>query len=629
MIVGTAGHIDHGKTTLVKALTGVDCDRLKEEKARGITLDLGYAYTPLPTGGVLGFIDVPGHEKLIHNMLAGATGIDFALLVVAADDGPMPQTREHLEIVELLGIRQGAVALTKIDAVAPERVAAARAAIAELLAPTDLAGAPIFPVAATSGAGVAELRAHLDAAAATLGERQAAGGFRLAVDRCFTLGGIGTVVTGTAFSGRVAVGDTLLVSPPGKAVRVRSLRVQDRPAEAGQAGQRIALALAGVEKSDIERGMWVLAPGLHAPLRRFDAHVRVLAGQPPLKHWTPVHLHLGAADVPARVALLAGDEIAPGGTGWVQILADRDIGALAGDRFILRDASARRTVGGGQVLDIFPPSRQRRTPERLTQLAALADPDPAIALRLAAERQPAGVDLSRYGCNRNLDAFVLATALGLTVVGATAFAPARWGELRARILAALAAEHERAPDLAGVERDRLRRLTLPTLERPAFDALLGELLAEGAVAQAGAWLHLPQHRVQLAPADRDLWQVLEPLLAAAPYAPPRVRDIAKATGIAEETVRALLKRVARIGEAYPVAHDHYFTAAAVADLARRVAALAARDGTVRAAALRDDIGGGRKVAIHILEFFDRIGYTRRVRDQHRLRGEAGRAAWFG
>ena len=623
MIVGTAGHIDHGKTTLVKALTGVDCDRLKEEKARGITLDLGYAYAPLPNGETLGFVDVPGHEKLVHNMLAGATGIDFALLVVAADDGPMPQTREHLEIVELLGIRLGAVALTKIDIVAVDRQKQAKTEIAEMLAGTALADAPVFPVCAASGEGLAALQAHLQAAAAALGQRPTTGGFRLAIDRCFTLSGAGTVVTGTAFSGQVRVGDMLTVSPLGKTVRVRSLRVQDTPAESGQAGQRIALALAGIEKAEVQRGQWVIAPALHAPIRRFDARLRVLAGQPALKHWTPVHLHLGAIDVPARVALLGVDEIAPVSENLAQITVDRDIGTLAGDRFILRDASARHTIGGGTVLDIFPPARKKRSPERLAMLAALADPDPAVALRLAAEQQVAGVDLPPHALNRNLPAAALEALcqrLELKRVGDLAFAPARWQDLEVRLLAALAAEHERAPDMPGVERDRLRRLTLPTLSRPAFDALLAAPLANGRIAQTHAWLHLPEHRVQLAAADRDLWQTLKPLLDAAPYGPPRVRDVAKATGIAEDTVRALFKRVARFGEAYPVAHDHYFTAEAVADLARRVAALNARDGHARAAPLRDEIGGGRKVAIHILEFFDRIGYTRRVRDTHILRG---------
>ena len=618
MIIGTAGHIDHGKTTLVKALTGVDCDRLKEEKARGITVDLGYAYTP-----ALGFIDVPGHEKLIHNMLAGATGIDFALLVIAADDGPMPQTREHLDIIELLGIRQGAVALTKIDACPAGRVAAAGQEVRALLAGTALAEAPIFPVAAVDGTGIPALKSHLETAAAAAGQRAGRGGFRLAVDRAFTLTGVGTVVTGTAFAGSVAVGDSLLLSPVKRPLRVRSLRAQDTPAETGRTGQRIALALAGIEKAEVERGMWVLAPALHRPLRRFDARLRVLPGQPALKHWTQVHLHLGASDVPARVALLGSTEIAPGGEAWAQLHVDRDIGALAGDRFILRDAAARHTIAGGTVLDIDPPSRRKSSPERLSMLAALADPDPAVALDLAARLQPAGVDLNAYALNRNLDAAEMAgicQRLELRVVGDTAFPAAGWQTLGERLLAALAAEHERAPDLTGVERDRLRRLTLPTLSRPAFDALLGELLAAGRVAQSNAWLHLPEHRVELAGADRELWQTLRPLLAAEPCNPPRVRDVAKATGIAEDTVRQLFKRVARYGEAWPVAHDHYFTAEAVATLARHVAALNECDGSARAAPLRDLIGGGRKVAIHILEFFDRIGYTRRVRDAHVLRG---------
>lgn len=618
MIIGTAGHIDHGKTTLVKALTGVDCDRLKEEKARGITVDLGYAYTEK-----LGFIDVPGHEKLIHNMLAGATGIDFALLVIAADDGPMPQTREHLEIVELLGIQRGAVALTKIDVATVNRKNEAKTEIAELLAGTALADAPIFPVAAVSGDGIADLRAHLEAAAAAQGERQAAGGFRLAIDRCFTLSGAGTVITGTAFAGSVKVGDQLLLTPPNKPVRVRSLRVQDAPAESGHAGHRIALALSGIEKSEVERGQWIVAPGLHAPVRRFDAKIRVLSGQPALKHWTQVHLHLGAEDVPARIALLGADEIAPGFENWAQIAVDREIGTLAGDRFILRDAAARHTIGGGIVLDIFPPSRKKSSPERLAMLVAQADANLATALQLAAEQQPAGVDLATHALNRNIDAGTLnalCQQLKLKVVGATAFAPSRWQELEARLLAAIAAEHERAPDLTGVERDRLRRLTLPTLSRPAFDALLATPLAAGRIAQTNAWLHLPEHRVQLAAADRELWQTLKPLLAGEPYAPPRVRDIAKASGVGEDAVRTLFKRIARHGDAWPVAHDHFFTAEAVAELAGQVAALNQRDGCARAASLRDEIGGGRKVAIHILEFFDRIGYTRRVRDTHVLRG---------
>jgi len=622
MIVGTAGHIDHGKTTLVKALTGVDTDRLPEEKARGITLDLGYAYAD---GGRLGYVDVPGHERLVHNMLAGATGIDFLLLAVAADDGPMPQTREHLAIASLLGLDHGVVALTKTDAVTPKRLAEAHAEVAALLAATPLAQAPLFAVAATRGDGVDALHAHLLARAAALGERQTQGSFRLAIDRVFTLPGVGLVVTGTAFAGHIAVGDKLTVTPPNLPVRVRALHVQDRPAQEGQAGQRIAINLAGdIEKSDLARGMWVVAPHLHLPTQRFQCEVRTLE---PLRHWQSVHVHLGAADVTARLALLEGEALAAGGTMLAEIVLDKPIGALGRDRFILRDQSATRTLGGGRVLDIFPPTRHKRAPERLSLLRLLGDDDPAAALHAALERQAAGVDLDRYALNRNLDdAVALWQALGLTVIDAAAtrigFAAAGWSQLSARLLAALAVEHERAADMIGVERDRLRRLTLPTLARGAFDRLVAELLAAGKLAQTGGWLHLPRHRATLAATDIAVWQALRPLLDATPLQPPRVRDMARDTGSDEETVRSLMKRVARVGLVYPVAHDHYFTAAAVAQAAAHVDALCARDGAACAAALRDIIGGGRKLAIHILEFFDRVGYTRRVRDAH-VRREPG------
>jgi selenocysteine-specific elongation factor len=639
MIIGTAGHIDHGKTTLVKALTGVDADRLPEEKARGITLDLGYAYAPLADGSVLGFVDVPGHEKLIHNMLAGATGIDYVLLVVAADDGPMPQTREHLELLGLLGLDRGAVALTKCDVMDAARIAAARGEVEALLAGTPLEGSPLFAVSATTGEGVAALRAHLEATAAGHTRRDAAGRFRLAIDRCFTLSGIGTVVTGTAFSGKVGAGDTAIICPAGGAgykARVKSLHVQDRPAPSGQAGDRCALALTGdFEKKDIERGMWLVDPAAARPLIRFQAEIRVPAMQAALKHWTPVHVHLGAADITGRVALLEGDLLAPGASALAEILLDRATLAVRGDRFVLRDASARHSIGGGRVLDCFPPSRHKRSPARLALLAALTDDDPAVSLNLLAGQAVAGVDLDRFTANWNLTADAAADlwrVAGLRVIAAgeqqLGFTAGGWQALGEKLLAALAAEHARAPDMVGVERERLRRLTMPTLERAAFDALVAELLAAGRLAAARAWLHLPEHQASLAAGDRDLFAVLKPLLDAQPHGPPRVRDIARASGTAEDTVRQLFRRIARAGELYPVAHDHYFTADAVAGLAAIVAELNAEKGAARAADLRDRIGGGRKVAIHILEFFDRIGYTRRVRDEHILRGSGASHAWL-
>jgi selenocysteine-specific elongation factor len=373
MIVGTAGHIDHGKTSLVRALTGVDTDRLKEEKARGITIELGYAYTPLPDGEVLGFVDVPGHERLVHTMVAGVGGIDFALLVVAADDGVMPQTREHLAILELLGITRGAVALTKIDRVDDERIRAVTAQIAAALATTALSNAPLFPLTATAldNPGVAALRAHLHTAAASCPRRAEDGFFRLAVDRVFTLPGRGTVATGTARAGRVQVGDTLAVMPVGTLVRVRSIHAQNRDTGIGRAGERCALNLVGIEKTALARGDWLADPQALVPSTRLDVHFRRLADGRVLANGAPLHIHIGTTHRVARMVLLEGDRLNAAASARVQLVFAAPICASAGDAFIARDAQALHTIGGGVVIDPCAPARRRRSPERLAYLDSI------------------------------------------------------------------------------------------------------------------------------------------------------------------------------------------------------------------------------------------------------------------
>lgn len=630
MIIGTAGHIDHGKTALVKALTGVDADRLKEEKARGITIDLGYAYTPLPDGDTLGFVDVPGHERFIHNMLAGATGIDFALLIVAADDGPMPQTVEHLQILDLLGITRGAVALTKIDRVSPERLAQAAGETAELLRGAALAAAPIFPVCAIDGAGLADLRAYLETAAAAVEAKAIRGGFRLAVDRGFSVVGAGTVVTGTVFSGRVKVGERLRVSPSGRTVRVRGIHAQNRPADAGCAGQRCALNLADIDKREVRRGDWIVAPELDRATFRLDVRLKLLAAEArPLRSGTPVHVHLGAAHTTGRVALLADAALEPGGSAYAQLVLDRAVGAAWGDRCVLRDASAQRTLAGGRVLDSQPPQRGRRTPQRLAVLAAWERDDPAERLEAVLAAAPDGVDLEAYALNANLSAAEvedLCRAVPLhRVEGAhpVAFAPAHWEGLRRAALDALALAHATAPDSLGLNAEQLRLRTAPRLDRAAFANSLAEWLEAGICARTGAWWHKPGHAIALSAADEDLWLRIAPRLAEQPFQPPRVRDIARAEGLEEAAVRQLLQRVARTGRVYKVAQDHYFERGAVAALAAIARALIAEypEAGIAAAEFRDAIGTGRKLAIQILEFFDRVGLTRRVRDAHRLRDE--------
>ncbi len=631
MIVGTAGHIDHGKTSLVKALTGINADRLKEEKERGITIDLGFAYAPLSNGEILGFVDVPGHERLVHNMLAGATGIDYVLLVIAADDGPMPQTREHLAILDLLGLVRGAVVLTKIDCVPPERIAAVTSEIGSLLHGTGLAQSPVFQVSAISGEGVPSLRDYLEQAALALPAKSTAGYFRMTVDRAFTLAGTGTVVTGTVCSGTAHVGDRLLVAPSGIEVRVRNIHAQNRQSANAGVGQRCALNIAGTqfEKDDVHRGDWLLEEAVHAPVLRFDAYCRVLTSeQRPLRHWTPVHLHVGACDVTARAAVLEGEAIEPGSAALVQIVTDKPVCVQNGDRFILRDQSATRTLGGGRVLDPFPPARNRRTASRLAALHAMQETDHGKALLLALENNPAGMDLALFAKGRNIrwqEGQALWQDLPMRVVaapsGTTGFALARWTAMKRDILDRLALEHHQAPDTLGPDRARLHRMVLPVLARTAADALFDELLAEDRIAQSGPWLHLPGHKVQLTPAEEKLWQRIMPMLMDAPFQPPRVRDIAHDVAAAEGEIRMLLRRVARAGGVYLVAHDHYYAKSAVEKLAAIVRSLAELHGNVRAAEFRNEIGVGRKLAIQILEFFDRIGYTRRTGDEHRLRQE--------
>jgi selenocysteine-specific elongation factor len=621
MIVGTAGHIDHGKTTLVKRLTGRNTDRLPEEIKRGISIELGYAYVPLDDGGVLGFVDVPGHEKFVHTMVAGATGIDFALLVIAADDGVMPQTDEHLDILELLGVRAGAIALNKVDVVEAARVDQVRAQIAQRVRATAAAQWPVFTLSAHTGAGVDTLQAYLLEQAHPVGGRNIGGHFRLAIDRVFTLAGVGTIVTGTAHAGRVRIGDELSVLPGNLRSRVRSIHAQDRPATEGVAGQRCALNLVGLEKSEIERGQWVQSSALGNVSERFDASVYLSANEArALGQTAGVHLHHGTADVLARVGVLDAERIGPGETRLVSIRVDRPLALCRGDRFVLRDAQARRTLGGGVVLDIAPPVRGRRAATRLRVLQAIRDQSHAQALAICLEHE--SVPLARLCNGWNLDvaaARQLAAEAHARVAVGTAFAAATWSTLREKLLDAVASTHEHEPEMPGVEQNRLRRMVAPALEQDAFGELIDELLREDRIVRRGAFLGDPSHKAELGKNERVVWERIKPLLLEKPFEPPRVRDIGKALNIAETSVRSLLRQVARVGEITLVAHDHFFDTAAVramADIARELSEL---HGAARAAEFRDRIGTGRKVAIQILEFFDRVGYTRRVRDDHLVR----------
>ncbi len=627
MIVGTAGHIDHGKTTLMKALTGVDTDRLPEEKQRGISIELGYAFLDVPGSDQrIGFIDVPGHERLVHTMLAGATGIDFALLLVAADDGVMPQTREHLAVLSLLGIARGALVVTKCDRVDAARVQTVRAQAVALLQGTPLEGAPVLAVSALSGSGVQSLTALLHDAARTLPPRdEADAAFRLAIDRAFTLEGVGTVVTGTVHAGRVAVGDQLRLVPGDQSARVRSVHAQNRPVPQAVAGERCALALAGLARDGIERGQWLVAPDVALATQRFDAMLTLWHEEDKLlRSGTPVQVHLGASGVPGAVAILDGETLAPGASARVQLVLQRAIGAWHGERVVLRDASASRAMAGGTVLDPFAPQRYRRTPQRLGELDALARVAPRERLAALLAQVPNGIELHRFAAAQGRR-IVLADAGALRASDAHAdwaLSAAHAAAARSTVLAALAAYHERQPEEIGPDAARLRRLALPRLPEALWRALLESLRCDGALVLRGAFVHLPEHAIHLSASEERIAQKASPHLTQAAFEGAWARDLARDSGESEALTRTALARLAQRGELHQVVRDLYYPQATMARLAAIARQVAGAAGVVTAARFRDATGLGRKRAIQILEYFDRVGLLRRVGDEHKLRRDS-------
>ncbi|MBV8682697.1 MAG: selenocysteine-specific translation elongation factor [Caulobacteraceae bacterium] len=634
MIVGTAGHIDHGKTALVRALTGVDTDRLKEEKARGITIDLGFAYLPAPNGETIGFVDVPGHERFVRTMVAGACGIDFAILVVAADDGCKPQTLEHLAILDLLGVRRGLVALTKADLVTADRLAAVTDEVQTILGGSTLADAEVMPVSAVTGEGIENLRDRLFAAAGERMARPAENRFRLAIDRCFTLAGVGVVATGTVLSGVVRAGDRVIVSPSGLPARVRGLHVANQTAVAGRAGERVALNLAGdgVAREAIRRGDMALDPDLHAPTDRIDVTLRLLAADAPtFRQGAAVRMHHAAAEVGTRIVRL-DDGPAPGERILAQLVLDHPIAAAVGDSFVLRDAAGHRTLGGGRFVDLRAPGRRRRSPERRAQLLAMVLPDPGASLAAMLAIAPHACAWRAFARDRALAEVQMATLahdLDLTVLDAGedsfALSASGWANFRTALCETLGAFHLANPDVQGLGRERLRLSVEPRLPSSAFLAALQRLAQEGEIALDGAFVRLPSHTARLTPADEDLWLRIAPLLGGSVrFRPPRVRDLAGLLATPEESMRRLLKLAARLGRVDEIAHDHFFLRATVREMTEIAAEVAARDpeGWFPASQFRDRLDNGRKVAIQILDFFDRHSVTQRSGDLRRMGAHA-------
>ncbi|MDX6631534.1 MAG: selenocysteine-specific elongation factor [Gaiellales bacterium] len=622
LTLGTAGHIDHGKTALVRALTGVDTDRLPEEQERGISIALGYASLPLPSGRSLSVVDVPGHERFVRTMISGATGIDLALIVVACDDGVMPQTREHVAILELLGVRTAVVALTKRDLVDDEGAELARADVEELLAGTALAGAPIVETSARTGAGLDDLRDALARAAEAVVPRPAEGPARLPIDRAFTLRGIGTVVTGTLWSGTIATADRLALMPGGEEVRVRSVQVHDQPVERVQAGQRVAAGLVGVERSAIPRGSSLVTPGALPESYRLDVDLRALAGGPGVRHGALVQVLIGTACVDARVALLEADALAPGSTGFAQLRLRELVPAARGDRVIVRTTAPQATIAGGLVLDPAP-SRHGGTESALDRLRLLAGGDALSLVRAALVTARRPLALTQIAPPGVLEASAALAALaGLGDTGevlqlggaeATWLTAARYRELSGSVREQLerrAAEHPLEPELPAAA-------VVPS--GPGADALLARLGADGVLQRDGAHVLLAGARADGAGSHAAEAEALLAALAAGGFTPPDLPTLQAASALSEREFAALCTALERNGRIVRFGGDLAYTSERFAQARELVVARCSAVESIALAELRDDLGASRRIAQGLLERLDADGVTRRVGDRRVLR----------
>ncbi|WP_227731416.1 selenocysteine-specific translation elongation factor [Yersinia proxima] len=621
MIIATAGHVDHGKTTLLQAITGVNADRLPEEKQRGMTIDLGYAYWPQSDGSIIGFIDVPGHEKFLANMLAGVGGIDHALLVVACDDGVMAQTREHLAILRLTGRPTLTVALTKSDRVDDERIAQVRQQVmAELLAQGwGIEQVTLFVTAATADLGISELREHLaqcqqqDENSHRLSRR-----FRLAIDRAFSVKGAGLVVTGTALAGKVAVGDTLWLTGSDCSVRVRGIHAQNQDTQHAQAGQRIALNISGdISKQQINRGDWLLA---QQPAEPVDRVLVVVDADEPIQHWQPLHLHHAASHITGRFSLLNSPQ--PEGEQSQLILAelllDNPLWLAENDRLILRDIAAKKTLGGARVIHLAVPKRGKRQPAFLAWLTALAQAksDPEV-LELHLAQGP--ISLHKFSWARQLSSHDMAALLAGTdcvVAGDIALSSPHAQQAQQTLLHVLCLYHQQHSDQLGLGRARLRRMALPTLDEALVFRLIDNLLTQGALKNTRGWLHLPDHGLGFTEQEQARWQQVAPYFSDDPW---WVRDLAAELAMDESEMRSLLRKAAQLGYITAIVPDRYYLSQRIEQFAALIRELDASQGSASAADFRDRLGIGRKLAIQILEFFDRSGFTRRRGNDHLLR----------
>ena len=626
MIIATAGHVDHGKTSLVNALTGIDTDRLKEEKQRGLTIDLGFAYSDAESGERLGFVDVPGHTKFISNMLAGVSAIDCALLVVAADDGVMPQTLEHLEILNLLGIDYGLIALTKIDRCDDEQISRTLEQINEVVSRTFLKDAEIYPVSSTTNEGMETLQVALELTADGIGRRRQNGQFRLAIDRRFSIKGSGVVVTGSVFSGKISVGDELFLMPQFIPVRIRGLHTQNQKAASAIAGDRCAVNISGqgLELEHIHRGNWLTTNSALAT-SRVDIEIAISHSETrPFSHWTPVHIHSAASHVTGRVALLEttdSTKIAPGQKGLAQLVFDPPINLCFGDRVIIRDQAATRTIGGGKVINTTSPKRGRAKPERIKQLRQLNPSSIDASLSALIQGELYGVKLKTLREKFNLTDTELASYLDTsgfdTVSNQLVISKNRLEAAKDGLIEKLEDWHKTNPSKSGLPRNKIRQM-LKSWHQGLFDRIIDGLIISEELLQDGNLIQRPGYGVQLNNKEMSTWEAVIPHLQLELLKPPVLHELASAVSLEPKQLEKILNQVVKTGSLVRPVKNRFFLPEAMPQLMAAMSRAADDKQQFTVQQYRDQTGIGRNLSIEILEYFDRQGVTRRVGDVRQI-----------
>ncbi|MEN6357597.1 MAG: selenocysteine-specific translation elongation factor [Armatimonadota bacterium] len=625
LILGTAGHVDHGKTTLIKAMTGINTDRLKEEQERGLTIDLGFASLMLPSGKQIGIVDVPGHERFLKNMLAGASGVDIALLVVAADEGVMPQTREHLEILELLETKLGVVALTKCDMVEDDWLDIVQEDLEQYLKDTSFGNAKIIRVSGTTGEGVDDLIREIDRLADMAAQRTTQGPFRLPIDRVFTMTGFGTVVTGTLVSGTIRLGDAVTILPQGIDSRVRQIQVHGKKQDSAYAGSRVALNLVGVEVPDIGRGSVLLPPGYLGATNMLDASVSVLKDSPrPLRSRMRIRMHIGTLEAIGRVMILGGEEIAPGEKGLVQLRLETKIVAARSDRFVLRFYSPARVMGGGIILEPNATKHRKNDADIIKKLERTLSGNPADIIEDALAASETGLarkdiiqrtGLSDQEVNSVLEELV-SGGRALELHGRFVHKPG-YDMIASRIKSTLAAYHKANPIKPGMPIHELKAALGQRIEQKGFQAILSSMAADGEVEVSESVIKLPGHIMTLDSQQEELLLKIETAYLDAGVNPPLLTELERKYGADTREIVTLLTTRGGLAK---VDTDLYFHKYAIDSAADMLKKYLEENGQITVAQFRDLINSSRKYVVPLLEYFDSKRITRRMGDQRALFG---------